>query len=108
MEQRAPCSPGVSTPEAAAECAPVAERVAPQIDLAACEGKGDCERVCPYDVFAVRTVPLVERRTRSPIARLKLWVHGNAQAVVINADGCHACGLCVRACPEDAIRLVAR
>jgi NAD-dependent dihydropyrimidine dehydrogenase PreA subunit len=90
------------------DCAPVAGRVMPVIDLAACEGKGDCERVCPFDVFAVVEVPPAERRTRRLRARVKLWVHGNRQAVVANPDACHACGRCVTACPEDAIRLVPR
>jgi NAD-dependent dihydropyrimidine dehydrogenase PreA subunit len=89
-------------------CAPVAGRVMPRIDLARCEGKGDCERVCPYDVFVIAEVPCAERRTRGAFARAKLWVHGNRQAVAINADACHACGRCVAACPEDAIRLVPR
>lgn len=90
------------------DCAPVASRVVPVVDLGACEGKGDCVRVCPYDVFIVAEVPPAERRTRGPVARIKLWVHGNRQAVVANPDACHACGRCVSACPENAIRLVPR
>lgn len=31
-------------------------RIMPRIDLARCEGKADCVRVCPVSVFEVRKV----------------------------------------------------
>jgi NAD-dependent dihydropyrimidine dehydrogenase PreA subunit len=37
---------------------------------------------------------------------MKAAVHGNRQAFAVRADACHACGRCVAACPEHAIRLV--
>ena len=40
-------------------------------------------------------------------ARGKLFVHGGRQAFAVRAADCHACGLCVKACPERAIRLEA-
>jgi len=33
---------------------------------------------------------------------------GKWQAFTVRAEACHACNLCVVACPEDAIRLVRR
>ena len=42
----------------------------------------------------------------SLIGKLKARVHGNRQAFVVHAEACHACGLCVTACPEKAIKLV--
>jgi NAD-dependent dihydropyrimidine dehydrogenase PreA subunit len=33
-------------------------------------------------------------------------VHGKQTAFTPRADACHACGLCVVACPEKAIALV--
>ena len=39
------------------------------------------------------------------LARLKLKVHGGRQAYLRAPDDCHACGLCVKSCPEKAIRL---
>jgi NAD-dependent dihydropyrimidine dehydrogenase PreA subunit len=38
--------------------------------------------------------------------RIKSFVHGHKKAFVIAPEQCHACGLCVKACPEKAIKLV--
>lgn len=43
---------------------------------------------------------------RRPGADCKWWAHGRKFAYTPRADGCRAYGLCVVACPEDAIRLV--
>jgi len=37
--------------------------------------------------------------------RLKAWAHKRMQADVVSPDACHACGLCLKSCPEDAITL---
>jgi len=79
--------------------------VAPVIDSLKCEGKEDCVRVCPYDVFEVRKLTPDERGSLPFFARIKVAVHGGKQAFVIHGDQCHSCGLCVAACPEKAIRL---
>lgn len=78
---------------------------APVVDTGRCEGKADCVRVCPYDVFAVRTLTAEERGALSFLTRVKVAVHGGKQAFVVNAGQCEACGLCVAACPEHAITL---
>jgi 4Fe-4S ferredoxin len=88
-------------------CAPEAGRVEPIIDRSRCEAKEDCVRVCPYHVFEVRRLTDDERRALGWFARGKLFFHGGRQAFAVRADDCHACGLCVKACPEKAIRLVA-
>jgi NAD-dependent dihydropyrimidine dehydrogenase PreA subunit len=77
------------------------------IDRNRCEAKSDCVAVCPYDVFEVRKLTSGERDGISLLGRLKLAAHRGRQAIVVNADACHACGLCAAACPEKAIRLVA-
>ena len=82
-------------------------RLVPVIDRNRCEAKGPCVEVCPYDVFEVRPLGDAERQGMSLVGRLKAWAHGNRQAFVIDPDACHACGLCVTACPEKAIRLQA-
>ena len=89
----------------ASSCKQPAGTVAPVIDRNRCEGKEDCVRVCPYDVFEIRKLTGRERAGLTFFGRLKASVHGNRQAFAIRADQCHACGLCVAACPEHAIRL---
>ena len=89
----------------AGACPQAAGVVHPVIDAARCEGKADCLRVCPYDVFEVRKLTAAENRALPWIARFKVAAHGGRQAFAVRPEECHACGLCVAACPEDAIRL---
>jgi NAD-dependent dihydropyrimidine dehydrogenase PreA subunit len=77
----------------------------PVIDRKRCEGKADCLAVCPHDVFEVRRIDDADYRALSLLARLKSRAHGFKSAYTPRADQCRACGLCVVACPEDAIRL---
>ncbi len=86
-------------------CRPQPGELTPVIDLARCEGKADCLRVCPYDVFEVRVAAASERKPLSLVSQLKSLAHGHKKAFAVRADQCHACGLCVSACPETAIRL---
>jgi NAD-dependent dihydropyrimidine dehydrogenase PreA subunit len=78
----------------------------PVIDRSRCEAKADCVSMCPYQVFEIHRLPTAERKELSVPGRLKLLVHGGKQAFAVRADACRACGLCVRACPEQAITLV--
>jgi NAD-dependent dihydropyrimidine dehydrogenase PreA subunit len=80
----------------------------PVVDRRRCEGKEDCVEVCPYGVFEVGPIDEAEYRAMPPMVRFKLWVHGKKTAHTPNADACRACGLCVVACPEKAIRLERR
>ena len=98
-----------STPsdESTTECPGQPGRVAPIVDRNRCEGKEDCVRVCPYDVFEMGTLSADDKASLSWMGRLKAWAHGNRQAFVVFGDACHACQLCVGACPENAIQLVA-
>jgi len=81
-------------------------RVAPAIDRNKCEGKADCLRVCPYGVFELGVLAPERRGELTWLGRLKGWGHGYKQAFVVKPSDCHACQLCVEACPEDAIQLV--
>ena len=92
---------------AAAECPGEPGRVVPVIDRNRCEGKEDCVRVCPYEVFEMGILSADLKAALSWGGRLKAWAHGNRQAFVVNPEACHACQLCVEACPETAIRLTA-
>lgn len=80
-------------------------RLVPVIDPTRCEAKEDCVRVCPYQVFTVRKVTEAERAALGWRTRFKVFVHGGKQAFVERPGDCHACGLCVTACPEKAIKL---
>ncbi len=82
-------------------------KVAPVVDRDRCEGKEDCLRVCPYDVFEIRTLSRDERSSLSWLGWLKALAHKNRQAFVVQPADCHACQLCVAACPENALKLVA-
>jgi len=88
----------------AAECKETG-RVVPVIDASRCEGKADCVDVCPHDVFVVRKLTDGERDALGLLARLKVFVHGGKQGFVTRPADCHACGKCVTACPEKAIKL---
>ncbi|HEX4025424.1 MAG TPA: ferredoxin family protein [Steroidobacteraceae bacterium] len=77
----------------------------PVIDRNRCEGKADCVEVCPYEVFTVGTLPPQQRTGIRFAGKLKGYVHHWQQAFTPNSEACHACGLCVAACPEKAIRL---
>lgn len=87
-------------------CAPDAGRVVPVIDRNRCEAKEDCLEVCPYDVFEIRQLTSADRRQLTWLGWVKALAHRNRQAFAVNAADCRACGLCARACPEGAIRLV--
>ncbi|HEX7812372.1 MAG TPA: 4Fe-4S dicluster domain-containing protein [Burkholderiales bacterium] len=77
----------------------------PVIDRNRCEGKEACVKACPYDVFTMGTVLPEQRKGLSLRGKLKGYAHRWQQAFATNADACHACGLCVAACPEKAITL---
>ncbi|MBK9362072.1 MAG: 4Fe-4S binding protein [Rubrivivax sp.] len=77
----------------------------PVIDRRRCEGKGDCVRVCPVGVFAVGTLPPALREGLGLRARVKGFAHRWQQALLVQEPACEACGRCVGACPERAIRL---
>lgn len=86
-------------------CDPQPSPLRPVINRSRCEGKEDCLRVCPYNVFEIQRVTEEEKAALKVFARLKLFAHGGKQAYAVRADACHACGLCVSACPEKAITL---
>ena len=78
----------------------------PLVNAGRCEGKGDCVAVCPHDVFELGPISPDVLRALPVRSRLKLWVHGNITVYTPNAAACQACGLCVAACPEQAITLI--
>jgi NAD-dependent dihydropyrimidine dehydrogenase PreA subunit len=87
------------------ECRGEPGRVAPVVDRERCEDKQECARVCPYGVFEIRRLGAEERAALSFPGRLRAWAHGHRQAFVVRGAECHACQLCIAACPEQALRL---
>jgi NAD-dependent dihydropyrimidine dehydrogenase PreA subunit len=77
----------------------------PVVNRNRCEGKAPCVDVCPYEVFVIDTLPKDQRQALSIVGKIKGFRHNWQQAFAVNADSCHACGMCVTACPEKAITL---
>jgi NAD-dependent dihydropyrimidine dehydrogenase PreA subunit len=100
-----PGAPDSTRTDAVAACRHPAGVVRPVVDPNRCEGKAACVAECPYDVFLVRKFERSELPQLGLVGTLKWWVHGGLQADVVRADQCHGCGLCVSACPEQAITL---
>ena len=78
------------------------------VDRNRCEGKGDCVEVCPYSVFEVRRIDDADFAKLGIIGKLKSSAHRRQTAYAPRLDACHACGLCVVACPEHALTLARR
>jgi 4Fe-4S ferredoxin len=90
----------------AKECSQPAGTFHPVIDRNRCEGKAACAAVCPVKVFTVGTLPKEQRSGLSLRGKVKGFAHRWQQALVAQPQACEACGLCVKACPENAISLV--
>src|SRR5580693_4361422 len=71
----------------------------PRIDRNSCEGKKDC--------VEVRRIDDHDFAGLSFLGKMKSRAHGRQTAYTPHANLCQACGLCVVACPEKAITLVA-
>jgi NAD-dependent dihydropyrimidine dehydrogenase PreA subunit len=91
--------------DSAAQCPQEPGIFRPVIDRNRCEGKEDCVAVCPYQVFSMGTLAPEQRRGLTLRGKFKGYAHKWHQSFALNADACHACGLCVTACPEKAISL---
>jgi NAD-dependent dihydropyrimidine dehydrogenase PreA subunit len=88
------------------KCGAEPGRYQPAVNRSACEGKRDCMEVCPFNVFEVRRIEDLDFAKLSLFGKLKSVVHGRLTAYTPQAELCRACGLCVVACPEDAIELM--
>ncbi len=99
LAARDPARPGEA-------CRAPAGRWVPRVDRRRCEGKQDCVAVCPYDVFELGTLSDDEFAALGLLGRIRARAHELRTARTPNASECRACGLCVVACPEDALVLV--
>lgn len=71
------------------------------VNQSKCEGKAVCLKICPENVFEMRKPENLDLFTR-----LKVNAHGGKQAFAVREYACTACMKCVKACPEEAIRVV--
>jgi len=76
------------------------------VDRGRCEGKGDCVDVCPYGVFEVGRIADADFARLGMVGKLKSLAHRRKTAHTPRLDACQACGMCVVACPEEALTLV--
>jgi len=88
-------------------CTAPERRWVPVVDPNQCEGKSDCVAVCPYSVFEIGTLTDEEYGHLGVVGRLKARRHDRKISRTPRATACRACGLCVVACPEEAITLEA-
>jgi 4Fe-4S ferredoxin len=87
------------------ECKAAAGQFVPVVDRGQCEGKADCVAVCPFDVFEVRRIDDADFAHLGAFGKLRSVVHGRKTAYTPRAAACQACGKCVAACPEKAIKI---
>jgi NAD-dependent dihydropyrimidine dehydrogenase PreA subunit len=95
----------VAQPSSGSECKADAGEFAPVVDRAKCEGKAECVEVCPFHVFEVRRIEDSDFAGLGILAKLKSVAHGRKTAYTPLSFACQACGKCVTACPEKAIKL---
>lgn len=89
-----------------ADCQPEAEKLMPFVNFNDCGGQEVCEAVCPYDVFEMRPIELEDKANLNFKGKLKTFFN-KKKAYLKHPDLCHACGYCVKECPERAIKLIA-
>jgi NAD-dependent dihydropyrimidine dehydrogenase PreA subunit len=90
---------------ASAECRATPGTFVPVVHRSKCEGKADCVEVCPFHVFEVRRIDEAHFAQLGVFGKLKSMTHGRKTAYTPHASACQACGKCVEACPEKAIKL---
>lgn len=85
-------------------CSDLPEKLMPIVNFNSCGGEQDCVAVCPYDVFEMQIISKEDRARLNFKGQLKTFFF-KQKAYVIHPNQCHACGLCIQACPEKAIKL---
>ena len=86
------------------KCDDVGGKLMPQVDFNNCGAKKDCVAICPYDVFEMRPITIEDKAKLNLKGKIKTLFF-KEKAYVTDPEVCHACGSCVQACPEKAIKL---
>lgn len=90
--------------EQQAHCDEEGGKLKPVVNFSDCGAKEDCVIVCPYDVFEMRPITEEDKATLNFKGKIKTFFD-KRKAYLTDPALCHACGLCVQACPEKAIKL---
>lgn len=85
-------------------CDGVGGKLIPIVNYNDCGAKKDCVAICPYDVLEMRPIDAADKANLNLKGKLKTFFFIE-KAYITDASLCQACGLCVQACPEKAIRL---
>ncbi len=85
-------------------CADTGGQLMPLVNFNSCGAKEDCVAVCPYDVFEMQPITPEDKAKLNLKGKIKTFFFSN-KAYLTDSSLCHACGLCVQACPENAIKL---
>lgn len=86
-------------------CDEISGKLKPAINLNNCGGKAVCVPVCPYDVLEMKPISEQDKKELNLKGKLKTFFKKH-KAYVTDESLCHACGICVQICPEQAIKLV--
>ncbi|SHK50206.1 4Fe-4S dicluster domain-containing protein [Reichenbachiella agariperforans] len=86
-------------------CAESGGKLMPLVDFNSCGAKEDCVAICPYDVLEMRPISLEDKAALNLKGKIKTFFFKH-KAYITDPSLCHACGLCVQACPEKAVRLI--
>lgn len=79
-------------------------KLMPLVNFNNCGAKEDCVVVCPYNVFEMRPITVEDKAKLNLKGKIKTFFNKN-KAYLTDPTLCHACGICVQACPERAIKL---
>ncbi|MFK7980341.1 MAG: ferredoxin family protein [Saprospiraceae bacterium] len=85
-------------------CDDTGGKLMPVVNFNSCGAKEDCVAVCPHEVFEMRPITIEDKANLNLKGKIKTFFFKN-KAYLTDPNLCHACGLCVPACPENAIKL---
>ncbi len=73
-----------------------------KIDFRECTGCYECQRLCPVAAIAIRSSEFSGDELR-PLASNGMTFQARIHAFEVNYASCTLCGICVAACPTDAL-----